>query len=146
MRYLIDTNVISEMRKAARSPAVSDWLASNTVEAIWTSTANLAELEYGAAMHPDIFHRKSIEAWISETVRPWLATRILPADESSLLRWLMLLKQAQKQQRPAPHVDLLVAAIALDKGLTVATRDVAPFVACGVPTLNPWTGERFNGA
>jgi toxin FitB len=97
-------------------------------------------------MVTDILHRKSIEIWITETVRPWFGNRVLQVEEGSVRRWLMFLKQAQKQQGSAPHVDLLVAAIVLDKNMSIATRDVAPFVASGVPTLNPWTGERFIGA
>ncbi len=146
MAFLIDTNIISETRKAGRSPAVMDWLASNVIDDIWTSTANLAELEYGAAMATDVLHRESIETWIADTVRPWFGNRVLQVEESSLRRWLMLLKQAQKHQLPAPHFELLVAAIALDKNMSIATRDVAPFFACGVPLFNPWTGDRFNGA
>jgi toxin FitB len=144
--FLIDTNIISETRKAGRSSVVMDWLASNAIDAIWTSTVNLAELDYGAAIVTDVLHRKSIEIWITETVRPWFGNRILHVEESSLRRWLILLKQAQKHGHPAPHVDLLLAAIALDKDMTIATRDVAPFVASGAPTFNPFTSERFNGA
>jgi toxin FitB len=144
MAFLVDTNIISETRKPRRSQIVMEWLASLDLAEIRTSSANLAELEYGAAKIEDIPKRRLMQTWIAETIRPWFGDRIDPIDENVLQRWLILLKQMQKSQQPTPHVDLLLASVAFEKNLIVATRDVAPFIACGVPTFNPFTGEHFN--
>lgn len=146
MAYLLDTNVISETRKPHRSEAVMSWLAEQRIEDVCTSTVNMAELQYGAAKLDDIAKRRALESWIAEAVRPWLHGRIVEVSENALFRWRLLIRNAQIAKQPVPEIDLLVAAVAIENGLTVATRDTKPFVPTGVPILNPWIGERFNGA
>lgn len=107
---------------------------------------NIAELRYGIHVNHDALVQVEIETWIQRDLSLWLEDRIYEATEAALLRWRIMTRQREVNQEPAPAVDLLVAAIAQVNGLSVATRDALPFAATGVPTLNPWTGERFNGA
>ena len=146
MAYLLDTNVISETRKARKSEAVMSWLGEQRIEDVRTSTVNMAELTYGAAKLDDIIKRRTLENWIAEVVRPWLHGRVAEVSENALLRWRLLIRRAQLAEQRAPEIDLLIAAVALDNNLTIATRDTKPFIGTGVPVLNPFTGERFNGA
>jgi toxin FitB len=146
INWLLDTNVLSETRKKRVNKSVADWLASVADEQICTSTVNFAELEYGANIAKDELLQIEIKTWIAADLRPWLAGRIYAVDENVLLRWRVISRQREMKREPAPPVDLLIAAVARENGFHIATRDTAPFVACGVPTLNPWTGERFNGA
>jgi predicted nucleic acid-binding protein len=145
-RWLLDTNVISETRRPRPSPAAIAWLESLDLEQICTSEMNIAELRYGAFEHKDKLLRSEISSWIDRSVKPWLDGRIFAIGENVLLSWRILARRREQAREPAPAVDLLIAAVATTNELAVATRDVAPFVACGLPVLNPWTGERFNGA
>jgi toxin FitB len=145
-RWLLDTNVLSETRKKRVDGNVAAWLMTLANEQICTSTVNFAELHYGANIARDELLQLEIRNWIEGNLRLWLAGRVFAADEAALLRWRVLSRQREINQEPAPAVDILIAAIAQENGLSIATRDVAPFIAAGVPTLNPFTGERFNGA
>ena len=144
--WLLDTNVISETRKPQPSRHVAAWIAEINNEFLYTSAMNIAELRYGAGQHSDQLLQVEIFNWIEQSVRPWFGKRIFQVDENVLLNWRILSRKSQLARNPTPPVDLLIAAVAHSHGLEIATRDVAPFVACGLPVLNPWTGERFNGA
>jgi toxin FitB len=146
MNWLVDTNVISETKKSKESPEVMAWVSAAPLKSLFTSNLNLAELVYGAAKLTDIARRRDIETWIEQIVRPWFAERTVEIDEKTLVRWRILTRQLDGSGNPAPATDLLMAAVAFENQLGVATRDTAPFAVCGIPTINPWTGERFNGA
>ena len=145
-RWLLDTNVISETRRPRPSPAVQSWIESLDIEQVCTASIVIAELRYGTLTSRDELQRLEISIWIDQLIRPWFGDRIYPVDESALLNWVVDARRLQQAREPAPPVDLLIAAVAKTSALGVATRDVKPFVSTGVPVLNPWTGERFNGA
>jgi toxin FitB len=146
MNWLLDTNVISETKKSKKSPDVMSWVTAAPLASLFTSSLNMAELSYGAARLVDIPKRREIETWIAQIIRPWFVDRTIEINENILVRWRVLTRQLDISGKPAPAADLLIAAAAFENRLGVATRDTVPFVACGIPTLNPWTGERFNGA
>jgi toxin FitB len=146
IKWLFDTNLLSELRKKRVNKNVTIWLATLANEQICSSTMNFAELAYGANVANDELLQVEIKTWIETELRPWLGDRVYPVDEKVLLRWRVISRQREAKQQSAPPVDLMIAAVARENGLFVATRDTKPFVACGVPTFNPWTGERFNGA
>ena len=107
---------------------------------------SLAELKYGALQNQDEIRHLEISNWIEQKIRPWFENRIATVDETVLVNWRALSRRNQIARLPAPPVDMLIAAVAFTYGMNIATRDTAPFVACGIPTLNPWTGESFNDA
>jgi toxin FitB len=146
MNWLIDTNVISETRKPKPNVAVLGWLQTLALRQVLTSSLNIAELVSGASLVGNFSKKLDLEQWIETIVRPWFIGRIVEIDEDVLVRWRLLTRQQDRAGKPAPSPDLLIAAVAQKHRLAVATRDIAPFVDCGIPTLNPWTGERFNGA
>jgi toxin FitB len=144
--YLLDTNVISELRKSGRSAEVMAWIGKQEVLQLFTSDVTMAELCYGAELVDDLVKRKELKEWIAEIVRPWMNDRVLKVSEDVLVRWRILSRYMTKVHSYSPEADLLIAAVAFERDLVVVTRDQNPFVMCGVPTLNPFTGERFNGA
>ncbi len=146
MNWLVDTNVISETKRRRPSENVLEWIRSSQLSQLFTSKMNLAELAYGASTVSDILKRRDLEHWIETIVRPWFAGRIFEIDENILLRWRIITRERELAREPSPGVDLLIAAVAQEHQLGIVTRDITPFVACGLPVLNPWTGERFNGA
>jgi toxin FitB len=145
MNWLIDTNVISETKKRHPDDHVQKWIESVQLSQIFTSAMNIAELVYGANNVQDVLKKRDLDQWIDTIVRPWFAGRLLEIDENTLLRWRIITRQRELARQASPGVDLLIATVAQEHRLGVATRDVVPFVACGLPVLNPWTGERFNG-
>jgi toxin FitB len=146
MRWLLDTNVLSELRKKSPSRAVVDWLESLSIETIFTSTLNMVELRYGAHVAAETQLRNEITLWIETRIRPMLGNRVLDVSENVLFRWRILSKSLEAVRKPAPPFDLMIAAVALENGLGIATRDTRPFISTGLPVFNPWTGKRFNGA
>jgi toxin FitB len=144
--YLLDTNVISEMRKTSRSAEVVAWMGKQNVLQLFTSDVTMAELCFGAELVDDLVKRQKLKEWIAEIIRPWMHGRILKVTEDVLIQWRILSRHMKKVHRYSPEADMLIAAVAFKSDLVVVTRDQSPFVMCGVPTLNPWTGERFNGA
>ncbi|MGH6908034.1 MAG: type II toxin-antitoxin system VapC family toxin [Aestuariivirga sp.] len=146
IRWLIDTNVISEMRRPRPAKAVVDWIAGIELDCLFTSSLNIAELRLGILGKNTPAEAQHLELWVENTIRPWFSGRVAEIGEAVFLRWRVLARQMQVKQLPAPATDLLIAATALEHSLHVATRDVKPFLGTGVPVLNPWTGECFNGA
>jgi toxin FitB len=146
MKWLLDTNIISELRKPHPNDSVLIWYRTINVGQMYTSSLNIAELVYGAEMQKDLIKRRELLRWIDEDVRKLMAGRTREISEAILVRWRIVTRETEVKKEQGPATNLLIAAVALEHGLKVATRDVFPFIAAGVPTLNPFTGERFNGA
>jgi toxin FitB len=144
--YLLDTNVISGTRKSNRSHEVMNWLTEQAVLSLYTSELNIAELVYGSELVDDLMKRQVLKQWIAETVRSWMYNRVIKIDQDILVRWRILSSTMKKVHQYTPDADQLTAASAANYNLVIVTRDHNPFVLSGVPTLNPWTGKRFNGA
>ena len=128
------------------SRSVAAWMDGTDADHLFTTTLNIAELRHGIMLQQDAAAAHQLTLWLENTVRLWFDGRIVQIVENDFLRWRVLVRQAESRRKPAPAPDLLIAAVALERGMHVATRDVRPFVGTGVPVLNPFTGECFNGA
>jgi predicted nucleic acid-binding protein len=146
LKWIADTNVISETQRKTVNKNLVGWLDALEIDDFCTTSVNIAELMHGVSSLDDPAKRSKLALWISGTVRPMFLNRIFSVDEDCLVRWRMLLNQLQRTRKPNPPVDILIAAIAVEHGCGIATRDVGPFLAVGLPLINPFTGERFNGA
>ncbi len=146
MKWVVDTNVISELKRSSPNAAVVEWYASVNMESIFTTAVNISEILTGILALQSVAHAAELSNWLATVIRPFYEGRILEVNESALVRWHQLRQQMQVNQLPNPPVDTLIAAIAFENSACVVTRDVNGFVATGVPLLNPFTGERFNGA
>jgi hypothetical protein len=89
-------------------------------------------------LQQDPARRAELQDWLTLTLRPAFAGRILPVTEEILLRWRLLLESGRKSGHTYSHPDLLLAATALQHGFTVVTRDRSDFDKAMVPVLNPW--------
>ncbi len=135
---LLDTNVVSELRKIKSGRAnrqVSRWAASAPVGAFFISVITLMELETGVRLveRRDTAQGALLRAWLDTQVIPGFAGRVLPVDAAVALRCAAL-----HVPDPRPERDALIAATALVHGMTVVTRNVADFTPMGVALLNPW--------
>jgi hypothetical protein len=132
--YLLDTNVVSELRKARAGkadPNVAKWAASVPVVRLFVSVIGIQELEIGVllAERRDPRQGKILRAWLEDHVSSAFAERILPVDTAVARR-----SAALHVPNPRPVRDALIAATALVHGLTVVTRNVVDFESTGDPT------------
>jgi len=134
--FLLDTNVVSELRRPDRAdPVVFSWAESLPIEQFFLSAITILELQRGAllAERKDKAFGQLLRSWIDQIVLPRFAGRILSVDQSVALRCAEL-----HVPNTRPDRDALIAATALVHGLTVATRNVRDLEPVGVPVFNPW--------
>jgi predicted nucleic acid-binding protein len=137
--WLIDTNVVSELRKGRRcAPPVQAWATNVPRIACHLSRVSVAEIRFGIERTPDPSFRAELEAWLRDGMLPWFGERILEVDERILLRWRWLIWEGQKANYTFAQPDALLAATALEHELGVVTRNTADFERAGVHLLNPW--------
>jgi predicted nucleic acid-binding protein len=140
--FLLDTNVISELRKAGDGKAdanVVAWLSSVDATTFYISAVTLMEIELGILRieRRDPAQGARLRAWMDQRILPEFADRTLPVDTAVALRCAPL-----HVPDPRPERDAFIAATALAHGMTVVTRNVADFAPTGVPLLNPWDASQ----
>jgi predicted nucleic acid-binding protein len=134
--FLLDTNVISELRRPHRAnPNVVAWAAAFPAASFFLSAISILEIEIGTLQLPrkDSAQGALLRAWIDEQIMPRFDGRILPIDTSVAQRCARLHVPDPRSER-----DALIAATALVHSLTVVTRNTADFEPTGVALLNPW--------
>lgn len=135
---VLDTNVVSEPMKRNGNPAVQSWLDQQAAETLYLTTTSLSELLVGIEILPDSKRKKGLGAALSELLVILFGPRILPFDQQAALAYAPLVSRARAGGRLISVADGQIAAIAAVHEFTVATRDTAPFLAAGVPVINPW--------
>jgi predicted nucleic acid-binding protein len=133
--YLLDTNVVSELRRARPDRSVLGWVETTATETTYLSVLVLGEIRQGVERirGRDPGQATSLEGWLV-TLEQAFSDRILAIDRVICHAWGRL-----SSADPLPPIDGLMAATALVHGLTVVTRDTRPFERVGVPHLDPWT-------
>ena len=134
--FLLDTNVVSELRRPERADAnVRAWASSTPAEFYALSVVTILELERGILLmeRRDAKQGSILRRWLEREIIVPLASRILPIDIAIAQKCASL-----HVPDPRPERDALIAATALKHGLTVITRNIADFEPMGVAVLNPW--------
>jgi toxin FitB len=139
--WLLDTNIVSELRKPNCHPAVKQWSDSQPPQSFYLSTVTLAEIRFGIERVNDIDFRQELTRWLDTTLRPWFSDRILAVDEDTILLWRQMVEQGRKQGYTYSQPDLFIAAIASLHDLYVVTRNVVDFQKSGVAVFNPFTNS-----
>lgn len=134
---VLDTNVISEPARLAPDPVVVAWLDRQVLETLFLTATSLAELLTAVELLPSGARKQRLEE-ISKRLQAAFAGRILPFDEDAAIAYATLWGRARRSGRAISENDGQIAAIASIRGFSVATRDTAPFVAAGVPVVDPW--------
>ncbi|MHB8456000.1 MAG: PIN domain-containing protein [Acidiferrobacterales bacterium] len=135
---ILDTNVVSEPMKPNGNPAVHAWLDQQAAETLYLTTTSLSELLVGIEMLPDGKRKEGLDVALSELVMRLFGSRILSFDQQAAMAYAPLIGRARAGGCLISVADGQIAAIAAVHGFSVATRDIAPFVAAGVPVINPW--------
>ena len=138
MIYLIDTNVVSELRKSGTPKIdrhVYRWARNISAADMFLSSISVLELELGVLLleRRDSAQGRILRTWMEDRVLPSFTGRILPVDARVARR-----AAALHVPNPCSHRDAVIAATALVHGMTVVTRNTADFVHAGVSLLNPW--------
>lgn len=136
--FLLDTNVVSELRKAGGGkahPNVIGWLSAQDAAACYVSVVTLTELDLGILLmeRRDPAQGARLRAWMEKAVLPEFSERTVPIDRTVALSCARL-----HVPDPRPERDAFIAASALVHGMTLVTRNVADFTPMGVPLINPW--------
>ena len=131
--FLVDTDVLSLLRRPERSPGIGRWMAEQRTTDLYMSVVSVAEIERGITRQRrrDPAFASLLAAWL-DTVLSLYGNRILPVDPSTARRWGRLSGDLGHE-----GTDLLIAATAIEHGLTVVTRNVGHFEPTGVPVLDP---------
>lgn len=132
--FLLDTVVLSELRKRSRNPHLVGWIASQRTPDLFLSVVTIGEIERGIAQQRDRnpAFATTLARWL-DTLLDHYAERVLAVDIPVARRWGRLSAAIGNE-----NADLLIAATALEHGLTVVTRNTRHFAPTGVATLNPF--------
>lgn len=136
--WLLDTNVLSEIRRPKPDRKVVAFVASKPLDFLYVSAVTIAEIRFGIEMQPDANLRAALTDWLSHKVRPMFEQRVLPVSEDIIFKWRLLAEEGRKVGHTFSQPDLFIAATALQHGLTVVTRDVTDYAKARVPLFNPW--------
>jgi predicted nucleic acid-binding protein len=139
--WLLDTNVLSELRRPRPERKVVAFIAAQSIEALFVSTVTFAEIRFGIERLDDAGRRLDLNEWLIHKVRPMFDQRVLDLTEDIVLKWRLLLEEGRKSGHTFSQPDVLIAATALHHGLTVVSRDHDQYERAGVPVFNPWNAD-----
>jgi predicted nucleic acid-binding protein len=138
VRYLLDTNVISEPFKRVPEKKVVDWFAAQSALDLCISVLTLGELTMGFELAPAGKRRDDLQNWVTQDLPRRFVGRLLPVDEVVAREWGQLSAEGRAQGRELPAIDGLLLATARVHDLTLVTRNQRDCAGRGVPVLNPW--------
>jgi toxin FitB len=135
---ILDTNVISEVMLPSPSPTVLAWLRGIPIVELATTAICVAEIAYGLARSPTGRRRNEREALFRNYRAQVFGNRIFAFDAAAADAYGEMIAARERSGRPPEGSDGFIAAIALSRGLPIATRDVSGFEGCGIDLINPW--------
>ena len=141
MRYLLDTDIISNIAKPSPAEPLLAWLAEQDDDDLYISTLTIAEIRRGVLERPAGKRRDELEAWFAGPAGPLalFAGRILGFDEAAALIWGRLMAEGKTIGRPRSALDTIIAAVAEANGCIVVTDNERHFA--GIETVNPLRGR-----
>lgn len=137
--WLLDTNVLSELRRPRPEAKVVGFVAAQPLDRLFVSAVTLAEIRFGIELVGDAGRRAELGDWLTHQVRPMFDQRVLPISEDVMFKWRLLVEDGRKAGHTFSQPDLIIAATALHHGLTIVSRDSSDFEKARAPVFNPWT-------
>ena len=138
MAWLLDTNVLSELRRPKPEPSVVDFISKCPLDQLYVSAVTLAEIRFGIELVGEPNRRAELNDWLAQKVRPMFEHRVLQVTEDIMLKWRLLVEEGRKTGHTFSQPDLIIAATALHHRLTIVTRDRSDYDKARVPVVNPW--------
>lgn len=139
---VLDTNVVSEPMRASASSTVVAWLDAQVPQTLYLASTSLAELLLGVERLPAGRRKRNLKQGLSGLLDSLFADRLLAFDREAAAAFSQLVARARAKGVNISFADGQIAAVAMVRGFTVASRDVAPFEAAGMRVINPWESER----
>lgn len=136
--WLLDTNILSELRRPKPEPKVVAFLVQQPLESFHISVVTLAEIRFGIEVLPDITRRSELNDWLAHKVRPMFEDRVLPITEDVMLKGRLMVEQGRKVGHTFSQPDLIIAATAQQHALTIVSRDTSDYEKARVAVFNPW--------
>lgn len=136
--WLLDTNVLSELRRPRPEPKVVAFVASQPLDLLYVSIVTLAEIRLGIELVPDPARRAQLTDWLTHKVRPMFEQRALGLTEDIMFKWRLMVEEGRKSGHTFSQPDLIIAATGQHHGLTIVSRDTAEYAKAHVPVFNPW--------
>jgi hypothetical protein len=141
MAWLLDTNVLSELRRPRPDPRVLAFVSGSPLDQLFISVVTFAEIRFGIELVADPIRRAELHEWLAHKMRPMFEGRVLPITEDILLKWRLLVDDGRKTGHTFSQPDLMIAVSALHHDLIIVTRDRRDYDKARVPVLNPWVGS-----
>ncbi|NOZ11961.1 MAG: type II toxin-antitoxin system VapC family toxin [Gammaproteobacteria bacterium] len=138
MNYLLDTCVLSELRKPQPDAGVVAWVSGTDENRLFVSVLSLGEVQKGIAKLAKGRRKNAFQHWLEHDLKARFGERILSLDLDMALEWGLLGAVSEDEGRPAPVIDSLLAVTAISHNLTLVTRNEKDLVGCPVKLLNPW--------
>ncbi len=135
MSYLVDTNVLFELRRKEPDPGVLQWFSDRPASTLYLSVLTLGEIRKGIEAVSKVGRRQPLLDWLETDLSAFFTGRILSVDAAVADRWGRLMAATDK---PLPAIDSLLAATALEHDLVLVTRNLKDFERLGVSLINPW--------
>jgi predicted nucleic acid-binding protein len=139
--WLLDTNVLSELRRPKPAPKVVQFVVAQPLELLHVSIVTFAEIRFGIERLTDVARRMELNEWLDHKLRPMFDDRVLEISEDIMLKWRLLVEEGRKSGHTFSQPDLIIAATALHHGLTVVSRDTNEYELVNVSVLNPWRDD-----
>ena len=136
--WLLDTNILSELRRPKPEPKVVAFVAAQPLERLHVSTVTLAEIRFGVELLDDASRRAELNDWLIHKVRPMFEQRVLPVTEDIMFKWRLLVEEGRKAGHTFSQPDLIIAATAVHHDLAIVSRDTAGYAKTGAALINPW--------
>ena len=136
--WLLDTNILSELRRSKPERKVLAFVTAQPLELLHVSAVTFAEIRFGIERVTDAGRRAELNDWLAHRVRPMFEQRVLAITEDIMFKWRLLVDDDRKAGHTFSQPDLIIAATALHHGLTVVSRDVRDYQKARAPVLNPW--------
>ncbi len=136
--WLLDTNVLSELRRPRPERKVVAFVTAQQLETLYVSAVTFAEIRFGIERVAEPARRAELHEWLTHELRPMFEQRVLAVSEGVMFKWRLLVEEGRKARHTFSQPDLIVAATAAHHGLTVVTRDAGEFEKAHVPVVNPW--------
>jgi toxin FitB len=137
--WLLDTNILSELRRPRPERKVVAFVAAQPLELLYVSSVTFAEIRFGIELVADAGRRAELNDWLAHKLRPMFEQRVLAITEDIMFKWRLLVEDGRKARHTFSQPDLIIAATALHHGLTVVSRDVSDYRRARASVLNPWT-------